>query len=64
MFMKLPKHATSVGYGGKEITPDRKGVVEVPDEAVEELKRHGLTPCGPPDPEEEKEEKGKKGKEK
>ena len=54
-FMKLPKGTTSVGYGGKEYPPNKQKVVEVPDEAVEQLLRHGLTYVDPPDEETEEE---------
>ena len=39
--MKAPKGATFVGFEGVEY-PIKKGVVEVPDEAVEALSRHGF----------------------
>lgn len=41
--MLLPQGVSSVGYGGDSYIPDKNGVVEVPDDAVYELMRHGLT---------------------
>lgn len=52
MFMKLPKGVTSAGYGGKEYQPDKTGIIEVPDDAVRELTRHGLVVVNAPAEEE------------
>lgn len=41
--IKGPQDAASVGFGGKEY-PVKKGIAEVPDEAVQELAKHGWKP--------------------
>lgn len=41
--MQLPDDVCSVSFNGKQYDPDDNGIVEVPDEAVEDLKSHGLT---------------------
>jgi len=41
--MKGDPKAGSVSFGGKEY-PCKKGVIEVPEEAVEALRAHGFEP--------------------
>ncbi len=38
-----PKKSGGCSWGGQSYTPDKKGVVTVPDEAVRDLLDHGFT---------------------
>ena len=53
--LQLPKGMTSVSWGGNQYDATKKGVVDVPDEAVADLVVFGATgidePPAPPAPE-------------
>jgi hypothetical protein len=46
MKMKAPKGASGCSFNGTEYECDKRGIVDVPDEAVAELVPHGFTPVG------------------
>ena len=50
MKMKAPKGCTGCSFGGNEY-PAKKGVVDVPDEALAALLEHGFEPVEPTDEE-------------
>lgn len=51
MKMKAPKGVTGGSFGGIEFDASKRGIVEVPDEAVAELISHGFAPLSGPDAE-------------
>ncbi len=42
MFMKLPDHVTSFGYKGETYNPNEEGLVDIPKEALNQARMHGL----------------------
>lgn len=46
--MRMPQGATEVSFGGEVFKANKKGIVEVPEEAVGALVSHGLVPAGEP----------------
>jgi hypothetical protein len=51
--LKGPEHTGGFGYAGQNFEPDADGIIDIPDEFVQEAKSHGFIPVSEithPDP--------------